>query len=156
MDHIFTLHIYSTKLHCLCNSGADPGGPRGPCPPPPNKLLPQIVRRGSRGGQEGLAPPPGGQEGLAPPPLQNPGSAYVYSGMSENPCHRIIPCEFGVLVKYLRKQCCVSLRYHRNTLTVHVTWRVLNSSADGMPDIHGAGTISQFNLGRTFTLLPAG
>ena len=63
-------------------------GPRGPCPPPPpphthTKLLPQIVRRGSRGGKRALItqsppPPPGGQEGLVPPPppLQNPGSAY--------------------------------------------------------------------------------
>ena len=54
-------------------------GAKGALPPPPppphKKLLPQIVRRGSREGQEGLAPPPGGQEGLAPP-LQNPGSAY--------------------------------------------------------------------------------
>ena len=53
-------------------SGADPGGggQGALAPPPPHKkLLPQIVRHGSRGGQEGLAPPP----------LQNPGSAYACS-----------------------------------------------------------------------------
>ena len=38
-------------------TGADPGGPRGPCPPPHKKLLPQIVRRGSRGAKRALAPP---------------------------------------------------------------------------------------------------
>ena len=44
-------------------SGADPGGgAKGALPPPPpphNKLLPQIVRRGSRGGgPRGPCPPP--------------------------------------------------------------------------------------------------
>ena len=51
-------------------TGADPGGAKGALPPPPphKKLLPQIVRRGSRGAKRALPPPPPrGEEGLAPP-----------------------------------------------------------------------------------------
>ena len=54
-----------------CRRGSRGGGPRGPCPPPPHKIvLPQIVRRGSRGAKRALPPPPGGQEGLGPPPYK--------------------------------------------------------------------------------------
>ena len=49
------------------HAGADPGGPRGPCPPPqfpPNNLRQHNSQARIQGGQGGLAP------------LQHPGSAY--------------------------------------------------------------------------------
>ena len=64
-------------------SCADPGGgPRGPCPPPPHKiLLPQIVRRGPRGPWP-PPPPPGAKRALAPPPpykiLDPPMHVYMH------------------------------------------------------------------------------
>ena len=56
---------YRPSLLYLYYQARIQGGPR---PPPHKKLLPQIVRRGSRGAKRAL-PPPGGQDGLAPPPL---------------------------------------------------------------------------------------
>ena len=55
------------------------GGQGGLAPPSPQKIAPPNSQARIQGGQEGLAPPPRGQEGLAPP-LQNPGSAYGGGG----------------------------------------------------------------------------
>ena len=73
---INTMKILTTKLiMCAIYRRGSRGGQGGLAPPPPHKkLLPLIVRRGSRGAKRAL-PPPLGQEGLGPP-LQNPGSAY--------------------------------------------------------------------------------
>ena len=74
-----------TWVHCGRRQARIQGGDQGGLGPPPHKkLLPQIVKRGSRGAKMALAPPPppGDQEGLGPPPpLQNPGSAYGRCGM---------------------------------------------------------------------------
>ena len=58
---------HSFLIHCRPSIR---GGAKGALAPPPHKkLLPQIVRRGSRGGQEGLGPPPPPYKILDPPVL---------------------------------------------------------------------------------------
>ena len=74
---IILSNFTSTNEHACMHTQAPIQGGQGLGPPPPSHkiLLPQIVRRGSRGGQEGL-PPRGPRGPWPPPPLQNPGSAY--------------------------------------------------------------------------------
>ena len=80
-SHEFHVTVADAGLYSTVQARIRGGGARGPCPPPPlhKKLLPQIVRRGSRGAKRAL-PPRGAKRALPPPPpLQNPGSAYAVS-----------------------------------------------------------------------------
>ena len=65
--------MYVSQKEQNTYAGADPGGPRGPCPPP-QKIAPPNSQARIQGAKRAL-PPPGGPRGPCPP-LQNPGSAY--------------------------------------------------------------------------------
>ena len=74
--HAIAFYIHTpTHLHphtyTYTQARIQGGGARGPWPPPPahKKLLPQIVRRGSRGAKKALPPPPGGGPRGPWPPL---------------------------------------------------------------------------------------
>ena len=55
----FLVDKLNSLLSHTCPRRGSRGGGLGPPPPPPHKkLLPQIVRRGSRGAKRALAPPP--------------------------------------------------------------------------------------------------
>ena len=72
----FSYFVFYAMHLCYVLPGADPGGARGPCPPPPpQKIAPPNSQARIQGGQEGLGPSRG-PRGPCPPPLQNPGSAY--------------------------------------------------------------------------------